>query len=41
MGDGDSHPTILKAAGRKLPASGGGFLCLEKRRGEVREQSVT
>jgi len=28
MGDGDSHPAILKAAGRKLPG-GGGFLCLE------------
>lgn len=28
MGDGNSHPAILKAAGRKLPG-GSGFLCLE------------
>lgn len=28
VGDGDSHPAILKVAGRKLPSSGG-FLCLE------------
>ena len=31
MGNGDSHPAILKAAGRKLP-SGGGFLCLDTAR---------
>lgn len=31
MGNGDSHPAILKVAGRKL-SGGSGFLCLETAR---------